>query len=135
MNAVNAIAMTIAVRIIACASGSATFASSWTRDLRPMIGGAPAEPPACRMSRLAPLPMSMRPSIILVIARSSTRYTPAEMRVPAASSRKRFATIYLSPSVPVVPVVLIALRRSAARAIDRARSRARCLRISSSWSS
>ena len=92
MNAVIAIEITIAVSIIACTSGSAILSPYWAVS-RPAIGGEPAVPPACSMSRLAPLPMSKMPSIILVIDRSSSRYTPAAMNTPVASRRNKFASI------------------------------------------
>ena len=61
--------MTMAVRTIACGSGSLICPSGSA----PTIGGRPAAPPATRNSRFAPLPMRMTPMSTRDRLRSSSR--------------------------------------------------------------
>jgi hypothetical protein len=72
--------MTIAVRIMPCANGSAVVVSPLL--VRPRTGGLPEGPPTVRINRLMALPTSNRPNNIRVKLRSSSRYTPALVSPP-----------------------------------------------------
>ncbi len=65
------IVMTIAVRIMPCASGSAVVVAPSL--VRPRIGGLPDVPPTVSISRLTALPTSKSPNSIRVRLRSSSR--------------------------------------------------------------
>src|SRR5574340_1817072 len=92
-NAAIPIEMTMAVRIIACARGSAIVSC---RSLRtPTIGALPEGPPTVRISRLTPFPASNKPSSILTTLRSSSRYTPAATSTPITTSRAKLALMSL----------------------------------------
>ncbi|SKS56857.1 Uncharacterised protein [Mycobacteroides abscessus subsp. abscessus] len=71
MNAATPMVITIAVRIMPWAKGSATEVR--LSECRPMIGGLPEGPPSVRMSRLTALPISSRPKTMRVRLRSSIR--------------------------------------------------------------
>ena len=63
--------MTMAVRIIPCANGSAV--AVWPSLILPRTGGFPDGPPTSRISRLTALPISNSPNNIRVRPRSSSR--------------------------------------------------------------
>ena len=83
--------MTIAVRIMPCANGSAVVV--WPSLIRPRTGGLPDGPPTIRISRLTALPISNSPNNIRVRLRSSSRYTPTLVRPPIKTSGTRKAVI------------------------------------------
>src|SRR3954466_7549460 len=76
--------MTIAVRIMPCANGSAVVV--WPSLTRPRTGGLPDGPPTSRISRLTALPISNSPNNIRVNPRSSSRYTPTLVSPPINTS-------------------------------------------------
>ena len=63
--------MTIAVRIMPCANGSAVVVAPLL--VRPRTGGLPEGPPTVKINRLIALPISNSPSNIRVMLRSSRR--------------------------------------------------------------
>src|SRR5689334_5701725 len=97
-NAAMPMLMTIAVRIMPCANGSAVVASPLL--VRPRIGGLPDGLPTVRISRLIALPISNSPSNIRVRLRSSSRYTPAEVSPPMSKSGT--SKVVMRPSSVVV---------------------------------
>ena len=79
--------MTIAVRIMPCANGSAVVVSEPL--VRPRTGGLPDGPPTVRISRLTALPTSKSPNSIRVRLRYSSRYTPQLVSPPMMTSGTR----------------------------------------------
>src|SRR5699024_9135383 len=61
------------------------------------------------MMRLTALAMSKIPSGIVVMARASTKYTPAAIMAPEARRNMRLASIYFSFSASLLRVLLIGL--------------------------
>src|SRR5690554_468159 len=83
--------ITMAVRTMACGRGSLIAAGS----VSPTMGASPAAPDETMNTRLTPLLTMITPSRTRLRLRSSSRYTPAEMRTATTAMRTTLAVMAL----------------------------------------